>query len=209
VKSIKSTTFSVCLFTFIFFAANSSFSQQQTPVLDQLVQHFKDNYVLNANFQHQTIDSFTGDTTSNKGELWLTYNAYKVTTPTSNLLVKDSTSKVYDSLKNRLIISDYDSRDDDFAPSELLIDVRAEYDHISETSTGKFTTIKLISDDLFTTFKSITILLNSDNIPIKISAIDQTDNQITTKLLNPEFISFKSTFFQLNPPANAEIIDLR
>lgn len=183
--------------------------EQQPAALDALTATFKNGKALNAVFQHQVIDSFTKDTTLQRGEIWLTANAYKISTETTTLLVDGEISRVYDKLKNRMIISNYDPSEDDFAPSQLLTDVQSRYSSAVQQTEGERTLIILTSDDIFSTFQRIEICLKKQHVPIKIIAVDQVDNRLVTTFNNPFFVAASPGMFQIVAPENAEIVDLR
>mgnify|MGYP005851489197 CR=1 FL=1 len=181
----------------------------QSAALDQLIDTLENDNVLHTRFEYTTIDSFTGDTTGNSGELWLTTDSYKVRTTNSLLLVDGETSRVYDKMKERLIISKYNPEEDDFAPSQLLIEVETVYNQIQEQQNGNTIIVTMSSDDIYATFKSVTIMMNSEAVPQQIEAVDQADNQIYTTFLDAHIIERNPTVFTINYPQETKIIDLR
>ena len=186
------------------------YGQEQPEAITNLTAKFAEGKVLKSLFQHQVIDSFTHDTTLQRGEIWLTSDAYKIRTETTTLLINRDISRVYDKLKNRVIISEYDPAEDDFAPSQLLTDIYSRYKtSVSEQKEANNTIITLISDDIFSTFKKIHIHLKQSEIPTKIIAIDQADNKLVTTFHNPAFITSSPGIFQLVYPDNTDIVDLR
>jgi len=181
----------------------------QSPALNKLIDTLEQGNVLYTRFEHHTIDSFTGDTTANSGELWLTTNSYKVKTSTSLLLVDGDISKVYDKIKERLIISTYNPDEDDFAPSQLLREVQTEYNSIEQQRNGNSVTVTMSSDDLYATFKQVNIELNNNIVPQSIEAVDQADNRIRTHFSASKFVEISSEMFTLDYTAETKIIDLR
>jgi len=115
---------------------------------------------------------------------------------------------VYDSTKNRVIISDYIEEEDDFAPSRMLQGVDDSYS-VEESNEDGNTVIKLASDDPFSIFMNVSIYLNGSGIPTRIVAIDQVENELITTFTQGAFISKAPDIFQFQYPENAEEIDLR
>lgn len=209
-KGVSADLFTVLFCIFLFQFANSKAQAQEQPAaLESLTEKFEEGSVLHSVFEHKVIDSFTNDTTLQRGEIWLTANAYKIRTETTTLLVDGEISRVFDKLKNRMIISEYDPAEDDFAPSQLLTDVQSRYNSAVEETKDDLTVIILQSDDIFSTFKKIEIYLNEKQVPQKIVAVDQVDNHLSTTFNNPVFMSSLPGMFQIPYPDDAEIVDLR
>ena len=53
------------------------------------------------------------------------------------------------------------------------------------------------------------ITLNGNNRPLRIYAIDQADNHITTTFRDGDFIPQEQGMFHLDYPDGAEIVDMR
>lgn len=184
-------------------------SAQNTPVFDSLKQKFEQGMIFRAEFSHQYEDSFTGETQQNDGQIWIGKDQYKIEGNNQVMVVDEDVSRVYDASKNRVIVSDYVEEEDDFAPSRMLQGVDESYS-ISETDgPGNSTQITLESDDPFSVFQIVTIRIDEEGRPVEIQAIDQAENQLTTRFQNGEFVEPDKNLFELNEPESAELIDLR
>ncbi|REL38750.1 outer membrane lipoprotein carrier protein LolA [Rhodohalobacter sp. SW132] len=198
------------ILTLIFLAGGSLFAQgQNTPEFDRLKATFEDGQILHADFSHRYEDSFTGEVQSSEGEIWIGKEQYKIEGSGQIMVVDGDISRVYDSSKNRVIISDYIEEEDDFAPSRMLQGVDESY-VVEESATGDGQTeIILVSDDPFSIFERVTILLNQSGMPVEILAIDQAENRLITRFSNGSFTTPSDQLFQIDPPEDAEQIDLR
>lgn len=182
---------------------------QDTPVFDSLKSKFEQGMILQADFSHRYEDSFTGENQENEGRIWIGKEQYKIKGNNQVMVVDGDVSRIYDASKNRVIISDYVEEEDDYAPSRMLQGVDKSYT-ISETGgPGATTEITLRSDDPFSVFQTVTIMLNRNGLPTEIQAVDQAENLITTRFLDGEFVEPDQDLFELNEPENAELIDLR
>lgn len=183
---------------------------QQSPFND-LKHKFKEGKIFHAEFSHRYIDSYTHDTTTSKGVIWVGKERYKVRTQDQSVVVDGKTSMVYDDNRNRVIISKYDPAEDDFAPSRILNGIDSTYTlqrQAKEEGNGD-TNILLTSDDPFATYKRVKITLNKAEIPLRIEALDPADNLITTTFEGGSFVSVRQGMFHLDYPEGAEIVDMR
>ena len=181
----------------------------QSVALNKLKQELRIGKVFHGSFEHTVIDSFTGERLTNEGEMWLTISKYKVITETQKLVVDGETSKVYDQIKERVIISKYDLADDEFAPSRMLTDAESEFSNIKEERRDGRIYVSMISDDPFATFVKVEITLNKQYMPIEIIAVEQTGNQIITRFSKPAFLQEQQQIFTLDYPESAKVVDLR
>lgn len=181
---------------------------QGAPQFDQLKQKFEDGLVFESDFIHEYNDTFTGDQQITEGRIWVGKEQYRMRSGASMMLVDGEISRVYDSTKNRVIISDYIEEEDDFAPSRMLQGVDDSYT-VQESTDDEQTVIVLTSDDPFSIFLSVSIFLNSAGIPTRIVAIDQVENELITTFNDGVFIQKTPEIFQFQYPEDAEEIDLR
>lgn len=181
---------------------------QGAPEFDQLKQKFEDGYVFKSDFVHEYNDTFTGEQQITEGDIWVGKEQYKMRSGESIMLVDGEISRVYDSTKNRVIVSEYIEEEDDFAPSRMLQGVGNSYS-VQESSENEETVIELTSDDSFSIFQRVSIFLDSNGIPSQIVAIDQVENELITTFNQGEFINKTSDVFQFQYPEDAEEIDLR
>lgn len=177
--------------------------------LDRVRELFDEGRVLHANMTHELVDSYTGERQIIHGKLWISKEKYKIEADHQIVLVDGKTSMVYNERQNKLIISEYESEEDDFAPSRFFSDTD-ELFRISEVrEEGDITTFLLLPDDPFEIFTEVTIYLNPDLTPLKINAVDQMDNLLNTSFTDAHYIESSDSIFILEHPENAEIIDLR
>lgn len=181
----------------------------QQSVLDELTEKFKQGQIFHSDFSHHYIDSYTQDTTSSDGMIWVGNDRYKVRTQNQYVVVNGETSMVYDENRNRVIISNYEPAEDDFAPSRILsgIDSTFVVDHQEKNSDNIY--ILLTSDDPFAIYKEVEIILTPELIPQRIKALDPSDNVIITHFRNGRFVETEQGMFSLDYPDGAEVVDMR
>lgn len=202
--SVKGTfVFTICLVMISLSALHA-----QTPQFDELKLKFERGEIFNAAFSHEFHDSYTNERTRTEGKIWIGGEKYRVESDEQVMVVDGEISRVYDSIRNRLLISEYDEEEDDFAPSRMLQGVDETY-NVQEQNSQNETLITLSSDDPFAIFKTVEITLDSNGNPVVILATDQVDNLLTTRFENGRFQDFDQTLFELDIPDNAERIDLR
>jgi outer membrane lipoprotein-sorting protein len=187
-----------------------SFQPQQahTP-FEKLTHQFEKGLVFHAYFTQRTIDSYTGNKTKQSGEIWVGKKRYRIKSGKKIIAVDGKTSRVYDQERNRVIISKYDPREDDFAPSRFLSGVDSTFTITRQQRRGSDYIIKLQSDDPFVIFKEVKITLNKQYIPRKLHVVDTADNKIITAFSDGSFIQRKPGMFELSYPDSARIIDMR
>lgn len=184
-------------------------AQSETPQFDHLKSQFENNRVFFAEFTHEYNDTFTGEQQLTTGTIWVGKDKYKMNSGSNFMLVENDISRVYDSTKNRVIISEYVEEDDDFAPSRMLQGVDESFNVSEQQLQNGQTVIRMESEDPFSIFISVTIYLNSSGVPIRIEALDQVDNELLTVFSNGRFINDEGELFEFNYPDDAEWIDLR
>jgi outer membrane lipoprotein-sorting protein len=202
-KMIAKSIFLVCGFLFLttsLLAQNSAF--------DQLKDRFESGEVFVADFDHIYTDSYTEESTSSSGKIWIDQLRYKLQSQGQTIVVDGETSRVYDANRNRVIIDTYDAEDDDFAPSRMLSGIDSTYS-VSETEENSRTIISLTSNDDFAVFVEVEIILDAQLRPLEIRTWDISDNEIVTTFYNGKFVDTKPGLFQLEHPANAEVVDMR
>ncbi|MEX0994934.1 MAG: outer membrane lipoprotein carrier protein LolA [Balneolaceae bacterium] len=182
--------------------------QGQTPFFDQLKQKFEDGGVFVATFTHEYRDAYTHEETMTEGKIWISANKYRVESEEQVMVVDGEISRVYDAVRNRLLISEYEPEDDDFAPSRMLQGVDESYS-VQEEANPAGAVIVLKNDDPFAIFKVVNINLNSDGLPVSIEAVDQADNELITRFENGSFMTDDPSLFEIDVPEETEQIDLR
>lgn len=182
---------------------------QETPVFDELKERFESGAVFTASFTHTYFDDFTGESQVTEGTIWVGEQRYKIRNDSNLMVVNSDISRVYDGLKNRVIISEYVEEEDDFAPSRMLQGVDDAYSVTETQLGGGATEVTLISEDPFTIFMQVVIRLNESGIPESITAIDQVENRLVTEFEEGRFTEANEETFLFDYPADAEIIDLR
>lgn len=184
-------------------------SNAQEDPFARLKQKFEQGEIFNADFHHQSIDSYTQDTAASRGRIWVGETRYKVQTDHQSVVVNGETSRVYDNNRNRVIISKYAPEEDDFAPSRILNGVDSTFTVQNQDRRSNQIYIHLSSDDSFAIYKKVEIYLSTNLIPQKIRAVDPVDNVITTSFDQGQFINPKEGMFELNYPDSAEVVDMR
>lgn len=192
----------------LFFVGIVSMAEAQTPHFDRLQERFANEEMMAADFVHTYQDSYTGEQNRSEGEIWIAQNAYRVEDERQTMIVDGEISRVYDAVRNRLLINTYIEEEDDFAPSRMLQGVREAYE-VSETERSSSISIRLTTDDPFELFREVEITLTPEGVPLEIRAVDQADNLLTTRFKEGRFAIVDSTMFELNLPEDVERIDLR
>lgn len=182
---------------------------QDTPAFDSLKQLFETGLVFNSTFVHEYNDTFTGEQQRTEGTIWVGKDQYKMISGSNIMVVDGEISRVYDSTRNRVIISDYEEEEDDFAPSRMLQGVDDTYSVTEYRHSNGITEILLSSNDPFAIFIQVTIFLDEEGIPMRIEAIDQVENELTTFFIEGNFSPEDSEVFHFHFPESAEQIDLR
>lgn len=181
----------------------------QQPAFDTLKDRIDSSEVFRADFVYIYTDSYTDESTSSSGAIWVNTTSYKLITTDQILVVDGQTSRVYDGIRNRVIVSEYIPEDDDFAPSRILGGIDETYSITEESQSDGTTLITMISDDDFADYISVELLLNSSGIPLRITATDFAENQSITRFTDGRFIRNSDSLFILSHPNDAEIIDMR
>lgn len=170
---------------------------------------FDDGRVLHAGMTHELIDSYTGERQVVYGELWISKEKYKIRADQQAVLVDGESSMVYNERQNKLIISEYEPGEDDFAPSRFFSDTDELFRVTDTGSDGDVSWYLLLPDDPFEIFTEVTIYLKPDLTPLRINAVDQMENLLNTSFSDAQYLESSDSIFTLEYPENAEIIDLR
>lgn len=176
---------------------------------EELKSQFKQGYVLQAEMSHVFVDAYTGETVRSTGDIWIGEKHYKIEVEDQVVVVDGDLSRVYNKEQNKVIISEYVPEDDDFAPSRFLAGDDHTYDVQEENSDLTQIRLLLTSTDPFDVFKTVEIHLTDDLIPVRIEAIDQTDNEFITEFTEARFITPDDQTFSFTHPDDANLIDLR
>jgi len=178
-------------------------------VFDTLRSRFANGELFHSQLNHSFIDSYTGDTLTTLGEVWIDKDRYKLSMRSGLVIVDGTTSHVYNSEKNQVIISPYNSDEDDYAPSRFLHGSLKEYTIKNGPNNGRNSIVVMTSQDPFALFSAIEIELDDKALPIRITAVDQSGNVIISRFSFGSFLKQDAQVFTLNYPKSAEIIDLR
>jgi outer membrane lipoprotein-sorting protein len=205
-KFLKNLDYKLLPFLFILFASAVNIQAQS---LDSLRATFENGEVFTSTFEHIYRDTFTGENQTTTGTIWIDSKQYKIISGNSIMVVDGEVSYVYDSTKNRVIISEYVEEDDDFAPSRMLQGVDNSYSISEQKLDEGGVRIQMVSDDPFSVFSEVIIRLNESGIPQRINALDQVENELVTTFFEGRFISSGDTLFRFPSPEGAEVIDLR
>lgn len=187
----------------------ASSEKDDSPSLAMLKKKFDEQVYYRAELSHQFTDAYTNETTSSYGSIWFSKDMYKIDTPDQLILVRDLTSTVYNKNQNKVIISQYDPEEDDFAPSRYFSGNRDTYSSVDIVNEDGTKTIKIMSDDAFELFSEVEIKLSRDGNPVQIDAVDQMENTIRTTFRFGRFERIKQDVFSISYPSDAEIVDMR
>lgn len=208
IKNLRATT-RILIALAILLITLPGISMAQNSVFKRLKQKFDSGYIFKAHLNNQFIDSYTRDTVTSKGNIWIGKDRYKIIMKDRYILVNNMISKVYNGIKNQVIISKYDPQEDDYAPSRFLSGSEKEY-KITEKPVDNFGhLIEMHSNDPFSLFKKIEIEVTNKLIPVYIKAIDQTNNITLSRFGFGSFVKPTDKMFTITYPKDAEIIDLR
>lgn len=180
-----------------------------TPVLAALKKRFNEGIMYRADLSHQFKDSYTNETTSSYGSIWFTRDSYKIDTPDQIIIVNNLVSTVLNKKQNRVIYSNYNPEEDDFAPSRYFAGDPGNYVSKEVGNSDGSTTITLVINDPFEQFKEVVIRVSIDGMPVQIDAIDQMENSIRTTFRFGRFERPSPALFAFQPPVGAEIVDMR
>jgi len=183
--------------------------QAQSTAFTELKTRFDENSVFHASFKHTYIDAYTEETVNSEGLIWIDQVGYKLESDDKIIVVDGEISRVYEGARNRLIISEYDPEEDDFAPSKMLSGIDETYSASEREIANGNTLITLVTDDDFATFIKVEIEVNEMLEPLKITAYDFADNLIITTFSNGKFEQLTDQTFNLEYPEDAEIVDMR
>lgn len=189
------------------FVGLSSVNAQTT--FDGLRAKFAEGQIFIAEFEHSYLDSYTQESTNTIGDIWINSVGYKLTSEQQTIVVDGELSQIYDANRNRVVISEYEAEDDDFAPSRMLSGIDDTYTATESDLENGNTLITLETTDDFATFLTVEIEVNDSIIPVKITAYDFADNIIITNFKNGSFQSEDESVFEFIFPEDAEIVDMR
>lgn len=184
-------------------------ADREQEAFERLKERFEEGQVFEARFTHSYTDSFTGDSSSDSGRIWVARGSYKVQTDNETVVVDGETSRVYDRNRNRVIISEYSPEEDDFAPSRILQGVDSTFAVKQEERRGDSIYILLASEDPFALYRQVEIWLSDSLTPQRIRAVDPADNVIVTSFSGGAFAEPRPCTFRLDYPDSSEVIDMR
>ncbi|MEX0779665.1 MAG: outer membrane lipoprotein carrier protein LolA [Balneolales bacterium] len=176
---------------------------------EKLKDRFQQGQVLKAEMTHVFVDAYTEETVRSTGDIWIGENKYKIQVEDQVVVVDGDISRVYNKDQNKVILSEYIPEDDDFAPSRFLAGDDHSYDIQEGQSDTADIKLTLDSTDPFDVFNTVEIHLTNDLVPVRITAVDQTDNTFTTDFADAQFITPTEDTFSFPHPDNADLIDLR
>lgn len=202
----RNTKLMLCIIAALFFGETVV---AQNIVFNKLKAKFDDGFVFEAVFNHNYYDSYTNESVKSEGHIWIEEQGYKLESDEQIVVVDGETSKVFDRSRNRIIISDYDSEEDDFAPSRMLRGADSTYTVTEEVSKSGNRLIVLETKDEFAAFLKVEIEVSADILPLSIIAYDAADNIITTTFSGGKFIKKEASVFDISYPEGAELIDMR
>lgn len=176
--------------------------------LEQVRHLFQEGKVLQAEMTHVFTDAYTGETQIITGQLWISGDKYKIRTENQIVLVDGTVSKVYNEQQNKLVVSQYEPEEDEFAPSRFFSGTDDIFIISDVTRRDDIIRFTLVSEDPFEIFTKVTIILNTDLAPLEITAIDQMENELRTIFRNAHYQEYSSNLFVMDFPEDAEVIDM-
>ncbi|MEO1021497.1 MAG: outer membrane lipoprotein carrier protein LolA [Bacteroidota bacterium] len=194
----------ICIVIFASFQAHA-----QSSVFEQIKDKFAQGQMYESRFEHQFIDSYTGEVQENSGTLVIDSVGYRLETDAQVIVVDGKLSKAYEEARNRLIISPYEPEDDSFGPSRFLSGVDSTYQLTEKKNDDGTTTIILTSTDDFAEYTQVEIWVDQVLRPLLIIAIDSSENEISTRFSAGGYKPRNPASFELDFPDDAEIIDMR
>lgn len=209
-------------FTYCFLIAIVLFSGQQisfAQTSDELISRLRTRYdsveLLRADFTQKTTSPFGEELPLNTGTLILEGNNYRVETDAQTFVTNGTTTWVYDSFQNQVIINDFVEDEATFVISDFLSTFHEDY-QITESSTTHLNGIKHYILRLSTLtpssfFKEVTLQVrDADDVITEMNVLDVNDARLEFSLedieLNPEI---NGNPFEFEPPTGADVIDLR
>lgn len=181
----------------------------QVNYLNLIQDKLRNGAILSAQFNHEFIDAYTKETSRNEGSIWIGWQQYRIETLGQIIVINGELSKVLDRGRNRVIISEYDSELDDFAPSKIIGGLGNTYQVVDTKSRHNTQEFNLQSSDSFSTFEQMSIRIDSDLKPVDLSALDMGANRMQTSFSEVKYLLSSSNLFELIIPEGAEIIDMR
>ena len=181
----------------------------QVNYLNSIQDKLRNGAILSAQFNHEFIDAYTQETSTNEGSIWIGWQKYRIETAGQIIVVDGELSKVLDLGRNRVIISEYDSELDDFAPTKIIGGIGNTYQVVKTTTRRNTQEFKLQSSDPFSTFEQMSIRVHSDLKPFDLSALDMGANRMQTSFSEVEYLPANTNFFELIIPEDAEVVDMR
>ena len=181
----------------------------QENYLNLIQDKLRNGAILSAQFNHEFLDAYTQEISRNEGSIWLGWQQYRIETVGQIIVVNGELSKVLDRGRNRVIISEYDSELDDFAPSKIIGGLGNTYQLVDIKCRHNTQEFNLQSSDSFSTFEQMSIRINSDLKPVDLSALDMGANRMQTDFSAVKYLPSSNILFELIIPEGAEIIDMR
>lgn len=181
----------------------------QKSYLSLIQDKIRNGEILSAQFNHEFTDAYTQEISQNEGSIWIGWQQYRIETAGQIIVVDGTLSKVLDRSRNRVIISEYDSELDDFAPSKIIGGLGNTYQVVDTKKRLNFQEYNLQSSDPFSTFEQMNIRIDSELRPSSLTALDKGANRMQTSFSEVEYIPVSVNLFELIIPENAEIVDMR
>ena len=181
----------------------------QENYLSLIQDKIRNGEILSAQFNHEFTDAYTQEISQNEGSIWIGWQQYRIETAGQIIVVDGTLSKVLDRSRNRVIISEYDSELDDFAPSKIIGGLGNTYQVVDTKKRLNFQEYNLQSSDAFSTFEQMNIRIDSELKPSSLTALDMGVNRMQTSFSEVEYIPVSVNLFELIIPEDAEIVDMR
>lgn len=190
----------------------------QAPSAETLVERLEDKYeatALRAEFTQTMSSAYSDLNESFSGTLLLQGPRYRVETRRQTLVTDGSVTWIYNADDNQVLINQNDPSEEGFAIDRLFSDYSERFTVGAvqrESIDGRaHYVLDLKPRDPASFFERVTVWMRTDDSVIsRIRVIDQNETTMLFDLKNVTFDpDLDVSAFQFDPPAGAEVIDLR
>lgn len=194
-----------------------SSAQAQAPedVLERVQTTYDSVDALRASFTQQIRSPFSERTTTNQGTLLLQEQKFRIETEGQTLVADGTTTWIYRSSTNQVIVNDYVNDETTLTPDEVFYDYaerfRVRSMEVEPRNGDRYFVLNLTPKTDDTTYQSVTLHVRDRDTAITWLQLEDRDGTtITFTLDNIQFNPAVTTSaFTFEPPPDAEVVDLR
>ena len=168
---------------------------------------------LRAEYQQTVTSPLDGSTTERDGMLYATPEAFRVEGDGQTIVSNPTTTYVYNRMRGQVILSDAKADDGDWArPTTLFAQFSDAFTlESSEVTSSDEVRLTLQVTDDDAEYKTLVLWIRrNDTVITQLELTDFSDTHIRIRLnameLDPDF---EDGLFSFDPPADAEVVDLR